>query len=1102
MEAEVQKLLSDLESNNINVFNDAKARFHDQFNSSKDPWLAHFMVDYCLTNSQRCVEILVGVPEPHHKYLFDRLGEHIRGSSKVQALTLLGHVVKRQPSWLFKIVNHQLMKDVLKLLKVPKVETDFVSVMSALLVIIILLPMIPAYIKPHLDDVFEVFSRLASWNTANPSKLSASHLLHLQVTLYALFHRLYGMFPCNFLYYLRQVYSSHENLPVFVHTIKPMLGTVRMHPLLVTASKDSETATARWKKMEHHDVIVECAKYALDHGERQFQEPLPYHQGMISNLSLTGRSGVSSYSSQLANMVSEEIWSPSIECSNSIASESRPTSIPHTPIAQGFVSNVTFPLQEGSSPPEAAVEATPETTPIKDLRHVPRVTPINSSVVRALNTFSTTERPRFRQAGSGTTPCHSEPSSPMKKEPSPFIFPGDSSSAFHQPIFFKKMDRMISERTQAIAETDDLQKQGFNLGSNNLVPPQSPLRVISSTWEPPDSPLTVKTQEDHEVESTFLAQAHSSSINRKECDSVLIDYVHHPGHTEPIDDLEDCASSPCSSGGLHMPSSRSLMDFQRQLQRIRYYSQSNAYPPQLSSLGVSSSTSPQDGVAFSPSNRMRKVKSWPVLEKPSFGDADVSSKSGKYKEKSDWKKKECGTVKKSMREMETQTDQMLDQQMPYEHLFVNAFPMAFDPPPPSPIRAQDNILALEPSLGFRASDTALNKEPKFSINVIQNNYIKAVLQCHDPKHNNLSGLDYNNQDLKTCRENLFLTTLQLQFERHRREVHAERNRRLLGKLRNNRALEEHNSALRDHVALLEKEVENIKKKLDTNREDHEVQKSRLQSSVSYWQEQVDKLQQSNNDLTSRCNNLEQDLIQKREKTAAENKELLSVKARLLDAKNELQTALIAASAGKELKKELESLQKEMMIAGEIATNYRDSAQQLANIRNEANHAKFAQEAFHHQVANLKQVVDTQGSTIEASKSRITELENILSKKDTIIQEQKELIERIKEQYHSQLQAVEDKYNALKAINLKQQEHTLEVHNRLDMAEELNKQRNKKLSLDEDLIPRLISPKSSFRQFHSDGPLPNLSQLVEPDEDPTQRPTPLDSQPSSSMHHFS
>lgn len=42
---------------------------------------------------------------------------------------------------------------------------------------------------------------------------------------------------------------------------------------------------------------------------------------------------------------------------------------------------------------------------------------------------------------------------------------------------------------------------------------------------------------------------------------------------------------------------------------------------------------------------------------------------------------------------------------------------------------------------------------------------------------------------------LQLMQIQLQFERQRREVHAERNRRLLGKLRDSRALEEHNYAL-------------------------------------------------------------------------------------------------------------------------------------------------------------------------------------------------------------------------------------------------------------------------------------------------------------------
>ena len=57
---------------------------------------------------------------------------------------------------------------------------------------------------------------------------------HVQVGLYAFFHRLYGMFPCNFLSYLRIHYSEQqkENNAVFTHTIKPMLNTVKMHPML------------------------------------------------------------------------------------------------------------------------------------------------------------------------------------------------------------------------------------------------------------------------------------------------------------------------------------------------------------------------------------------------------------------------------------------------------------------------------------------------------------------------------------------------------------------------------------------------------------------------------------------------------------------------------------------------------------------------------------------------------------------------------------------------------------------------------------------------------------------------------------------------------
>lgn len=57
------------------------------------------------------------------------------------------------------------------------------------------------------------------------------------------------------------------------------------------------------------------------------------------------------------------------------------------------------------------------------------------------------------------------------------------------------------------------------------------------------------------------------------------------------------------------------------------------------------------------------------------------------------------------------------------------------------------------------------------------------------------GGDEDGMDPDYVNKLLQLMQMQLQFERQRREVHAERNRRLLGKLRESRASEEHNLAL-------------------------------------------------------------------------------------------------------------------------------------------------------------------------------------------------------------------------------------------------------------------------------------------------------------------
>ena len=73
---------------------------------------------------------------------------------------MLGFIVRKQPSWLYRMTQHSLMKE---LLKVLKHEEDLVLMMSALMDLLVLMPIVPVYIAPYLQDLFEIFSRVAAW---------------------------------------------------------------------------------------------------------------------------------------------------------------------------------------------------------------------------------------------------------------------------------------------------------------------------------------------------------------------------------------------------------------------------------------------------------------------------------------------------------------------------------------------------------------------------------------------------------------------------------------------------------------------------------------------------------------------------------------------------------------------------------------------------------------------------------------------------------------------------------------------------------------------------------------------------------------------------
>lgn len=257
--------------------------------------------------------------------------------------------------------------------------------------------------------------------------------------------------------------------------------------------------------------------------------------------------------------------------------------------------------------------------------------------------------------------------------------------------------------------------------------------------------------------------------------------------------------------------------------------------------------------------------------------------------------------------------------------------------------------------------------------------------------------------MKTARDQLNLLHLQLKFERQRREVHAERNRRLLGKSRHNRWLEDHNSALRDQLALLSKDVECITKDLEKNKAESRQSEARLQERIKQWQDKYVVSENQNRELKAENERLSCELSQSKQSAATSTKEFQQVEAMLFSLGNELKEATAQASAGEQLKSQVEYLQKELILMGELLQKYREKISHFSLQSDEK--YSITQEYYVEEVRNLNGMVDLKVSALEASKNRVNELEALLAKKDALIADQKRALKTVKEECQEQLEVI-------------------------------------------------------------------------------------------------
>ncbi|KAJ2945321.1 hypothetical protein O0L34_g9409 [Tuta absoluta] len=336
------------------------------YHSVREPWLVRALLHYhARTGSQRAIELLARAPEPHSRHLLEALGEQLRASdppTRRAALAALAPLVARRPAWLHRLPPHPPHPLPRDLLRAARQEREPLPLLHALLALAALLPAAPALAAPHWPDLADALLRPAAIEPPPPPAARA----HLQLAQLALFHALYATHPCTLVETLRSELGAVAARDAWERSLQPLLHSVRLHPALVTGSRQREADAAR--RLEEHDVVAETRRLTLYTPERRPDEPSAPPPLFPSVPTTPAPGGAPAFRAIAALRPGTEPWFALTDRCGTL------DSAPHTPLPADA---------DSAEPPEAAVEATPENTPAKETRAAFRF-PSDSSAVRAI----------------------------------------------------------------------------------------------------------------------------------------------------------------------------------------------------------------------------------------------------------------------------------------------------------------------------------------------------------------------------------------------------------------------------------------------------------------------------------------------------------------------------------------------------------------------------------------------------------------------------------------------------------------------------------------------------------------------------------------------
>ncbi|XP_010152117.1 PREDICTED: hamartin isoform X2 [Eurypyga helias] len=940
----VGELLSMLDSPILGVLEDVTAAFKDNLLCDRGPMLVNNLVDYYLeTNSQQALHILSTLQEPH-----------------------------------------------------DKTDTDVVVLTTGVLVLITMLPMIPQSGKQYLHDFFGIFGRLSAWCLQNPGHVAEIYLVHLHASVYALFHRLYGMYPCNFVSFLRSHYSMKENLETFEEVVKPMMEHVRIHPELVTGSKDHELDPRRWKRLETHDVVIECAKISLDPAEASYED------------------GYYSVSRKLCTSLKHHQTDPSasyyIDTQSSYGT-STPYSTPRLTLSQ-----MPGQLPQILSPQSVRLSTEPQQVSIWSPSAVcGMTTPPTSPGIVPSESSQSASQPYSKAFGTSTGGKGTPLGTPATSPPPPcasddFVHVSLPSAAATPPKKEDKPDpgRPLLYRQQNVMNSD-----------KSLDTPGSKSSVTLSDLPEFLGGLSFEDSAEKDREEDAIS---------KEISEITTDAEHmvpRGGFDSPFYRTNESLSGP-------QKKTHSVVS------SVQGHSQTSE--PLTSSLDK---PGPE-------SARETPKQTFTPIDKPcgGSGESPAGNREGTSGETSILTPSPC--------KVPAQRRVVFGSGQPplYEHLFEVALPKTA-----YLFVGKKTEELLKKAKGTQDDDCMSSTSPVEVLDrLIQQgadahtkelNKLSLPSKSADWTH---FGGSPPSDEIHTLRNQLLLLHNQLLYERFKRQQHALRNRRLLRKVIKATALEEHNAAMKDQLKLQEKEIQALKLSLQKEQARYHQFQEEHENIVAQLHSQIRQLQHDREEFYNQSQELQTKLEDCRNMIADLRLELKKANNKVCHTELLLSQVSQKLSNSESVQQQMEFLNRQLLVLGEVNELYLEQLQHKHT--DTTKEVEMLHAAFRKELEKAKLCVQQQSQRLDASQKRIAELESQLAKKDHLFLEQKKYLEDVKIQARGQLQAVESRYKAQKRITQAFELEILDLFGRLEKSSLLKKLEDEKTEAAEAAEERL------------------------------------------------